>query len=208
MKELVLATGNRHKVEEIRHILKSLPVIIRDLSEFDPVPEIIEDGETLRENAIKKARTVALALKAWALADDTGLEVDFLHGKPGVYSARWAGPGCSYADNNRKLLVSLKGVPRKKRKARFSCVIAVANPRGKAWTVEGSVSGIITEKPRGKNGFGYDPLFLVPACNKTFAELGADVKNGISHRARALRKAKRLIRELASEKRTAVRRAL
>ena len=191
--EIVLATRNKHKVAEISSILKGLKVKITTLEDFKDAPEVEEDGKTLETNAVKKARTIALHLGKWALADDTGLEVEYLDGEPGVYSARWAGPGCSYSDNNRKLLRKLKGVPRVRRKADFRCVIALSSPVGKVFTVEGSIAGIIAESEKGSKGFGYDPLFVVPGMGKTFSELPSNIKNTISHRARALKKARRLI---------------
>ena len=133
-------------------------------------------------------------LGKWALADDTGLEVDCLKGEPGVYSARWAGINCSYADNNKKLLKELAGVPKSKRKAAFKCVIALSSPKGRVRCVEGRINGIIAEKEMGSKGFGYDPLFVVPEYGKSFAQLGSTIKNVISHRARALKKAKKLIK--------------
>jgi len=196
VKEIVLATRNKHKVEEITQILKGLPYQVVSVSDFKGVPEVVENGKTLEANAIKKARTVAKKLKRWALADDTGLEVSFLNGAPGVISARWAGSGCTYEDNNRKLLRLLDGVARSKRKACFRCVIALAGPQGQVSTVEGSISGIIDEAPKGRHGFGYDPLFLVPRYKKTFAQLGSGIKNRISHRAKALRKARKMIKNM------------
>lgn len=192
-KELVIATGNLHKVEEISAILKGLPLKIISLPDLPKPPKVVEDCDTLEGNSAKKAREVALRYGKWTLADDTGLFVDFLDGEPGVYSARWAGPGCTYADNNRKLLKKLNGVPRAKRTASFRCVIALSNPSGKTWTVEGSIAGVIAEKVKGSRGFGYDPLFYVPRYRKTFAELSSKIKNTISHRARALKKARKLI---------------
>jgi XTP/dITP diphosphohydrolase len=200
MKEIILATGNKHKVEEITELLKGVPVRILPLTEFKNPPCVVEDGKTLEENAAKKARVIAKRFKKWALADDTGLEVAYLDGAPGVYSARWAGEGCAYEDNNRKLLSLLEGVACSKRKARFRSVIALSDEKGKVWTVEGTIAGTIAERARGKNGFGYDPLFFVPACGKTFAELGALTKNRISHRGKALRKAKKLIASLITGK--------
>jgi XTP/dITP diphosphohydrolase len=200
MKEIILATGNKHKVEEISQILQGLPVTVVPMSEFDGIPEIIEDGKTLEENAVKKATIVAKSLKRWTLADDTGLEVDCLQGAPGVYSARYAGPGCTYDDNNRKLLAALKDVPEEKRTARFRCVIALAGPDGKAETVAGEIQGRIADGPKGENGFGYDPIFFVPEYSKTFAELDAETKNRISHRGRALAKARSLIEKMLSSK--------
>ncbi len=193
MKEIVLATNNKHKIKEISDILKDFPVKIIPLSKFKDIPEVIEDGKTLEENAEKKARTIALKTKKWSLADDSGLEVNFLNSEPGVYSARWAGEHCSYEDNNKKLLNHLNGVPKSKRKAKFRTVIALADPRGRTSTVEGSIYGFITEIMLGSNGFGYDPLFLPSGHNKTLAQLSSEKKNKISHRAIALRKAKKLI---------------
>jgi XTP/dITP diphosphohydrolase len=189
-KELILATRNKHKVEEISNILKGFGIEIVSLDDFKNVPEVVEDGETLIENASKKARTIAKHLGKWALADDTGLEVDYLKGKPGVYSARWAGPGCSYSDNNKKLIGELFGVPKSKRKAAFKCAIALSSPEGKVRCVEGRINGIIAEKEMGGKGFGYDPLFVVPKYGKSFAQLGSSIKNRISHRALALKRQK------------------
>jgi len=194
--ELVLATRNSGKVREIRHILRGLGVKLRGADEFPCLPDVEEDGKTLEENAAKKARTIALAVKKWALADDSGLEVDYLEGEPGVYSARWAGSGCTYADNNRKLLRLLRGVSDCGRTARFRCVIALSSPRGKVTCVEGSIEGRIAPRLRGRNGFGYDPVFTVPRYGKTFAELSSATKNRISHRAKALKKAKNLIKSI------------
>ena len=193
MKELVIATNNKHKLAEISSILEGLAVKIIPLSDFKGIPEVVEDGETLEENALKKARTIAKKTKRWALADDSGLEVPYLNNEPGVYSARWAGPHCSYIDNNLKLLRSLEGVPKARRKARFRTVIALSDPAGRAVTVEGRIEGLITEKQRGNNGFGYDPVFFVSSLNKTLAQLTAAQKNKISHRGMALKKAKKLI---------------
>ena len=198
--EIVLATRNKHKVAEIKHILQGIPVKISSVDDYPGTPEVIEDGETLDENAAKKAREVALHLKKWALADDTGLEVAFLNNEPGVYSARWAGEGCTYADNNKKLLNLLKNVSKEKRKAAFRCVIALSDPEGNFQCVEGRIDGEIAEELSGKNGFGYDPMFLVPKLSKTFAELDWEEKNNISHRSRALNKMKAKIEQLVSSK--------
>lgn len=197
--EIVIATGNKDKVREIAGILKDVPVRLFSLADFPKTKEVVEDGKTLEENAVKKAKSAALRLRKWALADDSGLEVDFLKGKPGIYSARWAGTGCSYEDNNKKLLDSLKGVPQKRRKATFRTVIALSNPEGKTFCVEGNIHGFIAQCAIGKNGFGYDPVFLVPALKKTFAQLNHDAKNKISHRAKALKRAKKLIRNMIGE---------
>ncbi|MBN1621583.1 MAG: XTP/dITP diphosphatase [Endomicrobiales bacterium] len=198
MKEIVLATRNKHKVREITEILGSTSIKVLSLSDFKKIPEVVEDGSTLEENAVKKARVIALRLKRWTLADDTGLEVSYLNGAPGVYSARFAGPGCSYEDNNKKLLELLEGLPAEKRKAKFRCVIALSDPKGKARTAEGSVTGVIAERTRGRNGFGYDPLFFIPRYKKTFAELDSGTKNRISHRGKALKKASKIVKKLFS----------
>jgi XTP/dITP diphosphohydrolase len=194
--EIVLATRNKHKISEIKDMLRGLDVRITSLAEYPEMPEVVEDGETLEYNASKKAKEIALHLNKWALADDTGLEVAHLNGEPGVYSARWAGPECSYLDNNKKLLDRLKDVPENERGALFRTVIALSDPAGKVTAVDGSVRGKIAERMRGENGFGYDPLFIDIESGKTFAEMTAGEKNGVSHRARALAKAKELIQKL------------
>ncbi len=193
MKELVIATNNPHKFNEIRSILGDLPVRLLSLAEAGKLKPVIEDKKTLEENAVKKARVTARKLGMWVLADDSGLEVSYLGNEPGVYSARYAGPHCSYEDNNRKLLHHLEGVPASRRGACFRTVVALSDPRCKVKTVEGKICGRIADRPRGKNGFGYDPVFWVSSQKKTMAQLSPDYKNRISHRAMALKKAKRLI---------------
>lgn len=199
MNQLVLATKNRGKIREIRSILEDLGIKISSLDDYNQIPQITESGKTLEQNAVKKAVTVAKCLGLFALADDSGLEVDWLDGVPGVLSARFAGESATYEDNNRKLLDLLKGVPPQKRTATFRCVMALASPEGRFWTVEGECKGIIAEELRGTQGFGYDPLFIVPQLGKTFAELEPSVKNRISHRAKALRKLKDLLAEVELE---------
>jgi XTP/dITP diphosphohydrolase len=194
--EIIIATGNRHKVAEINDILADLNIKVIPMTDFPQHPKTVEDGKTLQENAAKKAKEAAAFFKKWALADDTGLEVDYLNGDPGVYSARYAGDGCTYDDNNRKLLTALKDAPKDKRGAQFRCVIAVSSPEGETTFAEGKIFGIITEHSAGDKGFGYDPVFFVPEQNKTFAELNADVKNKISHRAQALQKMKEIIKAI------------
>ena len=194
--EIIIATGNKHKVEEISAMLKDLNIKVVPMSDLASFPKTIEDGETLKDNAAKKAREAAEFYKKWALADDTGLEVDYLNGAPGVYSARYAGEPCTYEDNNKKLLSALSGVPKEKRTAKFRCVIAIASPTGEMFFADGEIFGIISDVLSGTNGFGYDPVFFVPEQNKTFAELSAGVKNEISHRAKALKKAKEIIRKI------------
>jgi XTP/dITP diphosphohydrolase len=196
IKEIILATGNRHKVEEMKKILKDLSVKVTPMISFSQYPSTEECGKTLEENAIKKASEASKFFGKWALADDSGLEVDYLYGDPGVYSARYAGDKCLYEDNNNKLLKVLDGVPLEKRTAKFRTLIAISSPDGKINLVEGKIFGIIALQSVGSNGFGYDSVFYVPEYGKTFAELGTDVKNSISHRAIALEKAKEFIKSL------------
>lgn len=182
--KLVIATRNRHKLEEIHAIFDFQGLEVCSAFDFPDIPDVVEDGDTLEANAIKKASEICQATGLPALADDSGLEVEVLNGEPGVYSARWSGEGCTYADNNAKLLRELAG--KKNRRARFRTVIALALPGERPLTVEGSVQGSIIEELRGDQGFGYDPLFMPDGYSQTFAELPAEVKNRISHRARAL----------------------
>lgn len=182
--KLVIATRNRHKLEEIHAIFDFQGLEVCSAFDFPDIPDVVEDGDTLEVNAIKKASEICQATGLPALADDSGLEVEVLNGEPGVYSARWSGEGCTYADNNAKLLRELAG--KKNRRARFRTVIALALPGERPLTVEGSVQGSIIEELRGDQGFGYDPLFMPDGYSQTFAELPAEVKNRISHRARAL----------------------
>jgi XTP/dITP diphosphohydrolase len=189
----VLATANRHKVREIQALLADLPVTVRSLAEFPGAPDVIEDGATYRENALKKARSAADFTGKPALADDTGLEVDALEGRPGLYAARFAGEGCTFQDNIAKLLRLLEGVPAERRGARFVCVLAFVVPGGRELVVEGELRGRITEAQSGVSGFGYDPVFFVPEVGKTLAEVSFEEKNRISHRRRALDKARELL---------------
>jgi XTP/dITP diphosphohydrolase len=189
---LLIATRNRHKVEEIRSILGN-GIEYLSLADFPDAPEVHEDADTFEGNARKKAIEIARWLadrnrpeRAFVLADDSGLEVDALGGAPGVLSARYAGKQADYAANNRKLLAELESIPPGRRTARFRCVIALARPGGEVVTAEGACEGRIIAAPRGRQGFGYDPLFVPEGYDRTFAELGADVKDKISHRARAL----------------------
>lgn len=196
MKELVVATTNKDKIEEIKKILKGLGVKVLTPDEFGRPPKIVEDGKTFEDNASKKARVISRFTGKFAIADDSGLEVDALGGRPGVRSSRFAGENAAYADNNAKLLRLLKDVPSGKRKARFVCVIAIAKNGKVLKIVKGACSGRIAFEPSGKSGFGYDPLFVDPKYGKTFAELGPAVKNKISHRFRALEKAKKALKKL------------
>ena len=197
---LVLATHNRGKVNELAVLLSPLRVEVLSLDNFPGVPEVEEDGDTFKANALKKALTVSLHTGEIALADDSGLEVDYLGGVPGVHSARFAGVGRGDLENNEKLLRLMKNVPPEKRTARFRCVVALATPEGRTFTTEGACEGIIGSLPRGSEGFGYDPLFVVPEFGKTFAELDMETKNRISHRGRAFSLATEIIEGIIEEK--------
>jgi XTP/dITP diphosphohydrolase len=192
---LVIASRNEHKVEEIRKLLAGLAVNVLSLRDFPDAPEIEEDGATFQDNALKKARVIARFTGLATLADDSGLEVESLGGKPGVRSARFAGESASDAENNRKLLRCMADVPSQERRAQFRCVIALVSPKGAEQLVEGICSGVIIEEERGSGGFGYDPLFLVPHLGKTFAELSMEEKNRISHRGKALQRVLPIVRE-------------
>ena len=196
IRELVLATRNRHKGAELSALLGDLGIRIRTLDEFPGVPDVFEDGATCEANAIKKALEIAKATGLPAVADDTGLEVDALGGRPGVFAARYAGENATYEDNWRKLLHELTGVPRERRTARFITVAAIALPTDGVKTAVGQLRGIIAESPAGTEGFGYDPVFYVPEAGKTLAEISPEEKNRISHRAKAFLQAKELLRSL------------
>lgn len=185
--KLVIATRNAHKLEEIREIFDFQSLEVLSAFDFPDIPDVVEDGDTFEANAIKKAVEIAKATNCWAMADDSGLEVDALGGAPGVYSARYAGEPCSYSSNNEKLLRELAGKP--DRSARFRTVVALSDPEGNVQTQDGVCPGTIIEELRGANGFGYDPLFVPEGYSETFAELDPQEKNRISHRARALQKA-------------------
>ncbi|MEB5478278.1 XTP/dITP diphosphatase [Shouchella clausii] len=185
MNELVVATKNKGKLNDFQTLFTDR-YIVKSLYDYSEVPEIIEDGDTFHENAVKKAETLAAHLQKPVIADDSGLLIDALGGKPGVYSARYAGEPKNDQANIDKVLSELDGVPTQKRTARFFCVIALAEPGKETIFAEGACEGRITEKPTGSNGFGYDPIFLVPSHGQTMAELSAETKNQLSHRARAL----------------------
>lgn len=185
VRQLVLATRNRGKTQEIRALLAGHPVRIRDLNDFGPIPQAEEDGSTFEENAYKKASLTARVLGMAALADDSGLEVEALDGAPGVHSARYAEDGSTDAERNRKLLKVMHG--KTNRKAAFVCVISMAVPTGPALTYEARCEGSIAQEPAGENGFGYDPVFFYPPLNKTFAQMTREEKNAVSHRGKALR---------------------
>jgi len=201
---LVMATRNPGKIRELREILKDLRVALLSLADFPHLPEIPEEGATFAENAAIKAQAVARLTGHTALADDSGLAVDALGGAPGVFSARYAQDRTSPApptdaDNWRKLLEELKGVPWDERGARFVCEIALARPDGSLIKARGECAGVIALEPRGEMGFGYDPVFWVPQYSATMAELAPEIKNRISHRARALAAFKELLSSLKDE---------
>jgi XTP/dITP diphosphohydrolase len=188
IKEVVLATGNKGKVKEFAKLLEGVFENIISLSDLGSPPEVIEDGLTFRDNALKKACEIAEYSKKLTLADDSGLQVDALNGRPGVYSARFSGDGATDKSNIDKLLTELGDNP--SRKARFICVLALVDPNGMELVVEGICEGVILDKPRGEGGFGYDPVFYLPDREKTMAEIDPELKNQISHRANALKKLK------------------
>ncbi|MDZ7667345.1 MAG: XTP/dITP diphosphatase [Desulfotignum sp.] len=182
---LVLASTNKGKTREIQDLLKDFPLDIKNLTDFGPIPPVIEDGATFDDNAYKKAAFTARILGYPAMADDSGLCVEALDGAPGVWSARYAGDHATDAENVAKLLADL--APHDNRKAAFECVISIAVPTGAALTYEGRCEGIITREPAGDNGFGYDPLFFYPAFGKTFAQVPMEQKAQVSHRGIALK---------------------
>jgi len=182
---IVIATRNKGKVREFQQLLNDFPVEFQSLSDFGPIPEVVEDGVTFDDNAYKKAAFTAKVLGLPAIADDSGLAVEALNGAPGVYSARYAGENASDADNIAKLLMEMQG--KTNRKAAFHCVISIAVPSGPALTYEGQCHGEITTEPHGTSGFGYDPIFFYPKFGKTFAEVTTEQKNRVSHRGIALK---------------------
>lgn len=197
--KMVLATRNRDKIREIKEVLAGLEIEILMLDQFPDIPEVVEDGQMIEQNALKKAKTVSEATQLLALADDTGLEVDYLGGQPGVYSSRFAGEEATYDENCNKLLELMKGVPDDQRTARFRCVIAVTGCDTEKM-VAGVCEGFITNEKRGSQGFGYDPVFYVPEYGQTFAEMPLELKNKISHRGLALEKAGKLLQQMIEGK--------
>jgi len=187
--KLIVASNNQHKISEIKKILEKLDMNVLSLKDAGIDIEVEEDGETFEENAYKKAKEVFDIVKdAYVLADDTGLMVDAINGAPGVYSARFSGEGATYEKNNAKLLDLLKETPDKDRGAKFVCVMVLIMGDSRIVKVRGEIEGRILREPRGKNGFGYDPLFYVKEFEKTFAEMSDEEKNSVSHRGRALEK--------------------
>lgn len=191
--KLLLATSNKGKIREYRSLFHNLPCEVVTPAEQGIDMEVDEIGTSLEENARIKATAYAVAGQLLALADDSGLEVDALGGEPGPLSARYAGAGASDSERINYLLSRLKDVPREKRTARFRCVIAIATPDGKAELCTGDCPGLIIFAPRGEQGFGYDPVFYLPEMDKTMAELPLEIKNRISHRGKAARKAYKVL---------------
>lgn len=193
MRRLIFATGNEHKMVEIREILGELPVEILSMKDVGIKADIVENGNTFEENALIKAKEVCKLAGEMVLADDSGLEIDYLNGEPGIYSARYMGEDTSYRIKNQNLIDRLEGVPDEKRTARFVCAIAAAFPDGRSFVVRGTIDGIIGYEERGTNGFGYDPIFYLPERGVSTAEIPPEEKNSISHRGNALRKMKELL---------------
>lgn len=187
MKKIIFATGNAGKMKEIREILKDLDAEVLSMKEAGVEADIVEDGKTFEENAVIKAKTVCELTGKIALADDSGLEIDYLNKEPGIYSARYMGEDTSYRIKNANLIERLEGVPDEKRTARFVCAIAAAFPDGTVKTVRGTMEGRIGYEESGENGFGYDPIFYLPEYGCSSAELSMEEKNKISHRGKALR---------------------
>lgn len=197
--KLLLATNNQAKVREYRSLLQGIPYEMVTLAELGINTAVAEVGGSLEENAVLKATTLAAESRLLSLADDSGLEVDALGGKPGPRSARYAGEGASDLQRINYLLAQLRDVPREKRTARFRCVIAIAAPGGKAQLCSGECRGLIASEPRGDQGFGYDPVFYLPELDMTMAELPLEEKNRVSHRARAAEQAREVLKKLASQ---------
>ena len=192
---LVLATANRAKARELRTLLGSIPYRVLDLTDFPSLTLPPEGTQSYAANALLKARAVAAATRTVALADDSGIEVDALGGRPGVLSARFGGEGLSDEDRCVAMLRELRDVPPERRRARYRCVVALAIPEGRTATAEGVVEGILLDEPRGNGGFGYDPLFYYPALGATFAEVAPEAKHAVSHRGQAMVRARRILLE-------------
>lgn len=206
MKKIIFATGNKDKMKEIRMILADLGMEIFSQKEAGIIADVVEDGTTFEENAIIKATEIAKIAAAMpehedaiVLADDSGLEIDYLNKEPGIYSARYMGEDTSYDIKNQNLIDRLAGVPDEKRTARFVCAIAAAFPDGTSEVVRGTMEGIIGYKIAGENGFGYDPIFFLPECGCTSAEISPEKKNELSHRGEGLRKIRVIIENKLGE---------
>ena len=192
--KILIATGNRHKLAEIRVLLTVPGIEFVGTDAFENLPDPIEDADTFEGNALIKARTLSQVTGLWTLADDSGLEVDALGGEPGVLSARYAGSHGDTPANNARLLREMNG--KTDRRARFRCAVALVAPDGRSWTVEGACEGHIIHAESGAGGFGYDPLFVPEGYTQTFAELGPDIKNSLSHRGKAIAKIETTLRTL------------
>ena len=199
MKKVIFATGNQGKMKEIREILGDLDIELLSLKDAGIHADIVEDGKTFEENAQIKARTICNLTGEIVLADDSGLEIDYLNKEPGIYSARYMGEDTSYHIKNANLISRLEGVPDEKRTARFVCAIAAVLPNGEVLHSEGTIEGIIGYEEQGENGFGYDPIFYLPQYGCTTAQLEPDVKNELSHRGKALRAIKEQLRKYCEE---------
>lgn len=195
--KIIFATGNKNKMKEIREILSDLEMEILSMKEAGIDPDITEDGKTFEENALIKARAVAAHTDAAVLADDSGLEIDYLNKEPGIYSARYLGEDTSYEIKNQALLDRLAGVKKELRTARFVCAIAAVLPDKREFVVRGTIEGYIGDKPAGANGFGYDPIFYVEDYGCSTAELSEEKKNEVSHRGKALRAMKEILKKEA-----------
>jgi XTP/dITP diphosphohydrolase len=193
MTEIIFATGNKDKMREIKEIMADCPVEIRSMKEAGIAVDIVEDGETFEENALIKARAIAEQTDAIVLADDSGLEIDYLNKEPGVYSARYMGEDTSYDIKNQNLIDRLEGVPKEARTARFVCAIAAVLPDGKELVTRQTMEGYIGCEPEGENGFGYDPIFYLDEFGCSSATLSPEQKNAISHRGKALRAMKEML---------------
>jgi len=196
MEILIVATANQKKLKEIRELIQGLDFEVRSLADYDDLPEIIEDGKTFRANALKKALTISRHTGALVMGEDSGIEVRALGNRPGVFSARYSDPGATDKKNNAKMLSELKSVPDDRRQARYRCVAALTRGDEIIATVSGTCHGMIARQERGTNGFGYDPLFLIPAYGQTFGQLDPAIKAGMSHRARAMKKLRRVLEGL------------
>jgi len=203
IQELVVATRNKKKLEEIKEILKGFDLRLSALADYTRAPRVIENGKTFKANAVKKAVKIARFTGKLTLGEDSGLCVDALGGKPGVYSSRFSGRDKNDIKNNLKVLKLLGKLQPGKRKAHYLCAVALADKNGLIDVVEGKCSGLIGFEPKGSFGFGYDPLFIIPKYKKTFAQLGPGIKHKISHRYRALKKANKIIQKYIEHKRTA-----
>ena len=196
MRELVIATKNQGKLREIKGLLSEFDVNVTSLADYPDAPEIIEDGDSFAANALIKAKVIGEYTGKLVMGEDSGLEVDYLDGAPGIYSARFSGPDATDEKNNAKLIESLAGVPHVKRTARYQCYAAIVDGAKKIAVLGNSCEGIITDEPRGENGFGYDPYFLIEQYDKTFGELDPSIKAQISHRAKTLIELKDLLKEV------------